>query len=171
MTTSCFAGFAACPSLHFRPLPPLSVLLPPCSFSTTIISLLSSALSSGLTIFSATSSSSSFTPPSAFALPFALFGVGSLACVPVERAPSACGPELPSWVIGLRWRIEGAGKLRFLSMASTVRWKRRKRAWARRRVEGRSIVLESSLTRIYSFRDRMLCRVSEEQLLVVQSLF
>jgi hypothetical protein len=31
-----------------------------------------------------------------------------------------------------------------------VRWKRRKRAWARRRVEGRSMVLESSLTRIHS---------------------
>ena len=40
----------------------------------------------------------------------------------------------------------GAGKLDFLSMASTVRWKRRKRASARTRVDSRSIVVESSLT-------------------------
>ena len=46
----------------------------------------------------------------------------------------------------LRWRTVGVGKLFRLSTASTVRWKRRKRAWARRRVEGRSIVFESSLT-------------------------
>ena len=48
---------------------------------------------------------------------------------------------------GLRWRtMGGAGKLLRLSTASTVRWKRRKRVWARSKVDGRSIVLESSLT-------------------------
>lgn len=51
---------------------------------------------------------------------------------------------------GFRCRTLGAGKLFFLSMASTVRWKRRKRAWARRRVEGRSMVFDNSLT-VYSF--------------------
>ena len=40
----------------------------------------------------------------------------------------------------------GAGKLSFLSIASTVRWNRRKRACARSKVEGRSIVFASSLT-------------------------
>ena len=55
---------------------------------------------------------------------------------------------------GFRCRTLGVGKLFFLSMASTVRWKRRKRAWARRRVEGRSMVLESSLTR----RSEYYCR-------------
>ncbi len=138
-----------------RPLPPPSVRLPARSWSTTIISLLSSALSSGLTIFSAppSSSAAAFIPSSAFVLPFALPFPGAelpAVCVLVERAPGGCGPELASWAIDLRWRMEGAGKLRFLSMASTVRWKRRKRAWARRRVEGRSMVFESSLTRIHS---------------------
>lgn len=46
----------------------------------------------------------------------------------------------------VRWRTTGAGKLSFLSIASTVRWNRRKRAWARSKVEGRSIVFASSLT-------------------------
>lgn len=46
----------------------------------------------------------------------------------------------------VRWRTMGAGKLSFLSIASTVRWNRRKRAWARSKVEGRSIVFASSLT-------------------------
>jgi hypothetical protein len=40
----------------------------------------------------------------------------------------------------------GFGKLDFLSIASTVRWKRRKRASARTRVDSRSIELDSSLT-------------------------
>ena len=43
----------------------------------------------------------------------------------------------------------GFGKLDFLSMASTVRWKRRKRASARMRVDSRSIELDSSLTRVF----------------------
>lgn len=46
----------------------------------------------------------------------------------------------------VRWRTIGAGKLSFLSIASTVRWNRRKRAWARSKVDGRSIVFASSLT-------------------------
>lgn len=48
--------------------------------------------------------------------------------------------------VPMRWRSLGVGKLDFLSMASTVRWKRRKRASARMRVDSRSIVVESSLT-------------------------
>jgi hypothetical protein len=40
----------------------------------------------------------------------------------------------------------GTGKLDFLSMASTCRWKRRKRDSARTRVDSRSIVLDSSFT-------------------------
>ncbi len=40
----------------------------------------------------------------------------------------------------------GAGKLCFLSMASTRRWKRRNSASARMRVDSRSIVFESSFT-------------------------
>lgn len=46
----------------------------------------------------------------------------------------------------VRCRTTGAGKLSFLSTASTVRWNRRKRAWARSKVDGRSIVFASSLT-------------------------
>ena len=50
-------------------------------------------------------------------------------------------------VVDLRCRtLDGAGKLCLRSMASTVLWNRRKRCWARRRVEGRSMELESSLT-------------------------
>ena len=48
--------------------------------------------------------------------------------------------------VGLRWRTVGVGKLSRLSIASTVRWKRRKRDWARRRVEGRSIFPDNSFT-------------------------
>jgi hypothetical protein len=48
--------------------------------------------------------------------------------------------------------LEGRGKLFLLSIASTVRWKRRKRASARTRVEGRSIVDESSLTIVTKVR-------------------
>lgn len=40
----------------------------------------------------------------------------------------------------------GTGNVCLRSMASTMRWKRRKRDSARMSVEGRSIVLESSLT-------------------------
>lgn len=61
----------------------------------------------------------------------------------LPSAPSADGPD----VMDLRCLAAGAaGKLCFLSMASTVRWKRRKRDSARMRVEGRSMVLDSSLT-------------------------
>lgn len=62
-----------------------------------------------------------------------------------------CWGDLPlsgsdcSWV-ERRWTADGAGKLFFLSIASTVRWKRRKRDSARVRIGRRSIVLESSLT-------------------------
>lgn len=42
--------------------------------------------------------------------------------------------------------LRGAGKLPFLSMASTRRLYRRKRASARTRVESRSILVESSFT-------------------------
>jgi hypothetical protein len=48
-----------------------------------------------------------------------------------------------------RCRMDGAGKLSFLSMASTVRWKRRKRASARTSVLSNSIEVESSLTVSY----------------------
>jgi hypothetical protein len=47
-----------------------------------------------------------------------------------------------------RW-VGGRGKLSLLSIVSTVRWKRRKRDSARTRVEGRSIVPESSLTCVH----------------------
>jgi hypothetical protein len=48
--------------------------------------------------------------------------------------------------VSCRWRNFGAGKLDFLSIASTVLWKRRNRASARIRVDSRSIVVDSSLT-------------------------
>jgi hypothetical protein len=56
-----------------------------------------------------------------------------------------CGEPGP----GLRCRTVapcGAGKLLFLSIASTVFWKRRNSCSARMRVDSRSIVLESSFT-------------------------
>lgn len=69
---------------------------------------------------------------SSLALPLSTDGAGS---------PSPCdAEELCRWVRGL-------GKLRFLSTASTLRWKRRNKASARISVESRSIVLESSLTK------------------------
>lgn len=63
--------------------------------------------------------------------------------------------ELP--ILALRTTVDvgrflnaGAGKLLFLSMASTVRWKRRKSASARMRVDSRSIVVESSFAGVIS---------------------
>lgn len=51
-----------------------------------------------------------------------------------------------SWDAPMRFRIAGLGKLAFLSTASTVRWKRRKRDSALISVDSRSMALESSLT-------------------------
>ena len=67
-----------------------------------------------------------------------MFAVAGFECVEDED-------EVLVWAVG-RFRSLGAGKLDFLSIASTVRWKRRKRASARMRVDSRSIVVESSLT-------------------------
>ena len=71
---------------------------------------------------------------------------GRLRPSTAEVAPELLGFGEDGLSAGLRWRTVGVGKLLRLSTASTVRWKRRKRVWARRRVEGRSIVFESSLT-------------------------
>ena len=82
-----------------------------------------------------------------FALAFAFLVMPFRTSVPVA-AGGLCCVELPvaEESVGLRCRIVGLGKLCFLSTASTVRWKRRNKDCARRRVEGRSMVLESSLT-------------------------
>ena len=142
-------------SYHHVPTPPPCSLTPLLSSTSTF--LLRSCLSSGLMTFSLAflfpSSPSSTTP----LLP------GRLRPSTADVAPEfrVLGEEGLS--AGLRWRMVGVGKLFRLSTASTVRWKRRKRAWARRRVEGRSIVLESSLTvrelirilpRVYYSRDK-----------------
>ena len=65
-----------------------------------------------------------------------------------ELERNACVPPSEAFCVAAVFRCLsfGAGKLDFLSMASTVRWKRRKRASARTRVDSRSIVVESSLT-------------------------
>ena len=54
---------------------------------------------------------------------------------------------LLAFLVGCLCRRFGAGKLDFLSIASTVLWKRRKRASARTSVDSRSIVVDSSLTK------------------------
>lgn len=59
---------------------------------------------------------------------------------PVSASAGVVSDDLPA-------RSRGAeGKLPFLSMASTRRWKRLKRASARMRVDSRSMVPESSFT-------------------------
>jgi len=80
-------------------------------------------------------------------------------CCPVEFLLPLSFPVLPGLDEGrfdedavgedrIGWCL-GAGKFSFLSMASTRRWKRLKRASARMRVDSRSIVPESSFTRVY----------------------
>lgn len=72
-----------------------------------------------------------------------------LAVLSPGEAAGEVGSDWPlpneAFLIGL-WRNFGAGKFAFLSIASTLRWKRRKSASARISVDSRSIVLESSLT-------------------------
>jgi hypothetical protein len=73
----------------------------------------------------------------------------SIALVFALPLPAALSPEVDGAADRLRTgrcRNFGAGKLDFLSIASTVRWKRRKRASARMRVDSKSIVVESSFT-------------------------
>lgn len=106
--------------------------------SSTSTFLLRSCLSSGLMTFSLIFPFSS-SPP-------ALLLPGRLRLSTDDVTPESLGLGEDSLSAGLRWRTVGVGKLFRLSTASTVRSKRRKRAWARRRVEGRSIVFESSLT-------------------------
>lgn len=116
---------------------------PPCSatsfLSSTSTFRLSRALNSGLIIFSFLASASPALLPGRL-----------LPSAPIV-APELLGlsGDLPLSA-GLRCRTVGLGKLLRLSTASTVRWKRRNSACARRRVEGRSIVLESSLTKLPS---------------------
>lgn len=60
-----------------------------------------------------------------------------------SEAPGEVGGEF----IERRWRADGgAGKFCFLSIVSTVRWKRRYRDSARMSVVSRSMVPESSFT-------------------------
>lgn len=67
------------------------------------------------------------------------------AALPLADDGDAGEDEEPEIV--LRWRTDvGAGKCALRSMASIVRSKRRKSDSARMRVEGRSMLLESSLT-------------------------
>ena len=103
---------------------------PPCC-ETSFLSIfstfrLSKALSSGLM-----TRGLGFGTPVSCSVELLAFALAAL------RAPSApvALPELPGLAGGaagalpsasLRWRIFGVGKLSFLSMASTVRWKRRK---------------------------------------------
>ena len=81
---------------------------------------------------------------------FSFHGVGTVnSGLTLELDATASG-DLPLSVVEFwicfRWCAAGAGKLFFLSIASTVRSKRRKRDSARVRMGMSSIVLESSLT-------------------------
>lgn len=111
---------------------------PPCSTTVCLSSFstfrLSRLRSSGLMTFSSAAADASAS--------------GTVASLPVVAAflPFAVAAFGGASGAGFRWRTLGAGKLCLRSMASTVRWKRRKSFCARRRVEGRSMVLESSLT-------------------------
>lgn len=89
------------------------------------------------------------------------FSCGASGALPAADAPLTCrrpasvAVEAPAGLPDdadagsepFRWRTLGAGKLCFLSTASTVRWNLRKRPSARVMVDGRSIVFDSSLTR------------------------
>ena len=71
-------------------------------------------------------------------------------CVAPSRRLDApwllCSEMDASWTV-LRWRtLFGTGKWFFLSTDSTVRWKRRNNCSALIKLEGRSIVLDNSLT-------------------------
>lgn len=137
------------------------------SLFRTITFRLNRPLSSGLITFTGLSILSAATNSVALAFPAALLLLLSLLGGEALLLPAATyvlslletgdGLAIPllsllpggSFVLSVeivRWRTTGAGKLSFLSIASTVRWNRRKRAWARSKVEGRSIVFASSLT-------------------------
>ena len=123
---------------HHVPTPPPCSLTPFLSSTSTF--LLKSWRSSGLMTFSL-----------AFCLPASPSSIPPLLPGRLRPSTADVAPEVlelgeEGLSAGLRWRTVGVGKLFRLSTASTVRWKRRKRVWARRRVEGRSIVFESSLT-------------------------
>ena len=113
---------------------------PPCSatsfLSRTSTFLLSSCRSSGLM----TRSLGLFDPAS----PELLAGLWRPSAPLAEADVLVLGDEGLS--VGFRWRTGAEGKFFRLSTASTVLRKRRKSAWARSRVELRSIVLESSFT-------------------------
>jgi len=96
---------------------------------------LSNARSSGVMTFS--TSSGFFCPCLGDSCREALFP-GDAGLPPSVDVPAAAGA-----VLG---RSRGPGKLPFLSMVSTSRWKRRNSASARMRVDSRSMVPESSLT-------------------------
>lgn len=90
---------------------------------------------------------------SSFFFPASFFFAGDLAAAALPASVPVVVPVLDSPASGsevsddLPARSRGAeGKLPFLSMASTRRWKRLKRASARMRVDSRSMVPESSFT-------------------------
>lgn len=120
-----------------RTPPPCSTTVLLSSFSTFLCNRL---LSSGLMTFVSTSSLSDISLAEVAATGFPLVVDGALPLVVVLGRSSEV-------VVDFRCRtLDGAGKLCLRSMASTVLWNRRKRYWARRRVEGRSMEFESSLT-------------------------
>jgi hypothetical protein len=144
---------------------PLKLLIPSPVFLTTLRGktstfLLNNPLSSGEITFGLISSSSPLTRfPLSF--PSALIGLVTselpglpLFVLPAVTASTPLVLAVALWLAALaeeelrtgRCRNLGAGKFDFLSIASTVRWKRRNKASARMSVLSKSIVVESSLT-------------------------
>ena len=110
------------PSVDFRL--PLSLAAPPAPLETGLVPLPLAA--------------PELVDPAVTVSTELVFAVAGFECVEDEEEVLVCA-------VG-RFLSLGAGKLDFLSMASTVRWNRRKRASARMRVDSRSMVVESSLT-------------------------
>lgn len=159
----------------FPKLPKPSPSLRTIFLGNTSTFLLSSSLTSGLIPFGLWSANSSpstlgLDPLLAFPLPLALspsegvtvdlppWGLLLLFVLPAVTVSTPLvlptspeerrdwTPPNEAFVETGRCRSFGLGKLDFLSIASTVLWKRRKSASARTRVDSRSIVVESSFT-------------------------
>jgi hypothetical protein len=86
-------------------------------------------------------------PPPLFVLPAVTASIALVLALapPPEADPVLAALPEEETLLG-RCRSFGAGKLDFLSIASTVRWKRRNKASARISVDSRSIVVDNSLT-------------------------
>lgn len=131
--------------------------VPDSVLSSTDTVRLKSALSSGLTICSLVGPSSDCeaTPGLEFcAAAAAPLFCADCGCLPflVAESDTVCDADdsggASTAIVVLA--LAGEGNMCFLSIASTVRWKRMKSASARMRVESRSIVFASSLTVLVS---------------------